>query len=242
MKKLIPYCISAIIGVSCIGYRVQNTFSEQITLDKNIEKKVDSKIEVLQETKVEVVTLTENRNTAIFSRGGNYEGYRKVVNKTVEVLDWWSEVKAIFPREGIATVTDVYSGIQFNIVRTMGDNHADCETLTIEDTQKMKEVFGGFNWQKRPVIISVNGRNVAASMAGMPHAGSDAAPAFASTSNRSDGYGSGENLDVIKGNDMDGHFDVHFLNSRRHGDGRITDTVDETHQQNIRIASGYKIP
>jgi len=33
---------------------------------------------------------------------------------------------------------------------------------------------------------------------------------------------------------MDGHFDIHFLNSTRHKDGE----VDWSHQANVRIAAG----
>ena len=36
----------------------------------------------------------------------------------------------------------------------------------------MKSIYGGdWSWERRPVIITVNGRKLAASMAGMPHAG-----------------------------------------------------------------------
>jgi hypothetical protein len=99
----------------------------------------------------------------------------------------------------------------------------------------MKEIFGGsFSWTDRPVLIKVNGRKIAASMSGMPHAGNDAAAAAAWTSWRSGDYGAGTNFDWIKNNGMDGHFDIHFLNSTRHVDGQ----VDPTHQANVKIAAG----
>lgn len=242
MKKIISYCISAVIGVSSVGYGLHNTFNVEAALSNNAEKIAFSKVESQQEKTVETIPLTNDKGTVVYSRGGDYSNVTKDVNKKVEVLDWWTEASVIFSRGTVAKVTDVYTGIQFNIERTMGDNHADCETLTVEDTEKMKQVFGGFNWQKRPVIVTVGERNIAASMAGMPHAGNDAAPAFATADNLSDGYGTGENLDVIKDNGMDGHFDVHFLNSIKHADGHITATIDETHQENVRIAAGYKMP
>jgi len=40
----------------------------------------------------------------------------------------------------------------------------DCETLTVKDTNIMKEIWGGFSWVRRPVIIKYNGRKIAASM------------------------------------------------------------------------------
>jgi hypothetical protein len=92
--------------------------------------------------------------------------------------------------------------------------------------------MGGFNWNVRPVIVKVNGRRIAASMSSMPHAGVDSAPAFKTVSSRSGGHSRGANLDVIKGNGMNGHFDVHFLNSKRHKDGRI----DPRHQAAVKKA------
>ena len=115
----------------------------------------------------------------------------------------------------------------------MGDNHADCETVTEADTQIMKEIFGGFNWSKRPILLYIDGKRYAASMAGMPHAGLDTAPAFVVVEGLSGGYGYGQNLDTIKNNNMDGVFDVHFINSRRHMEGGVSATVDIEHQKNI---------
>jgi hypothetical protein len=157
----------------------------------------------------------------------------KVVWKKAETLDWWKSAKNVFSTGSIATVKDVYTGKTFKIKRTMGANHADCEALTLEDTKVIKSVWGGFTWTTRPVHITVKGRTLAASMSSLPHAGVDSAPAFAVVNNRSEGYGRGENLDTIKNNGMNGHFDVHFLNSTRHKDGR----VDPRHQASIRIAS-----
>jgi FOG: LysM repeat len=152
-----------------------------------------------------------------------------------ELLDWWTEAQYVFYTGTAAKVTDFYTGKSFYIKRTTGANHADCETLTPEDTSIMKGLYGGtWQWINRPVIIEVNGHKIAASMAGMPHAGLDAYPALANVDNRSGSYGYGLNFDYIKGNNMDGHFDVHFLNSTRHVDG----TVDPDHQAKIHIAAG----
>ncbi|WP_243154886.1 hypothetical protein [Clostridium thermarum] len=152
----------------------------------------------------------------------------------VELLDWWDSARYVFSRGTTAVVTDVYTGKSFKVQRTMGTNHADCEALTKEDTDIIKSIWGGFSWERRPVIVTVNGRRLAASMSAMPHAGVDSEPAYEYVNNRSNGYGSGENLDVIKGNDMDGHFDIHFLNSTRHMDG----DKDPQHQTAIKVAAG----
>lgn len=151
------------------------------------------------------------------------------------VLDWWSEAQYIFPRGSVARVTDVYTGKSFNIKRTYGTNHADCEALTSSDSQIIKGIWGGWSWVRRPVVVQVNGKRIAASMAAMPHAGLDKYPALQVVNNRSGGYGTGQNLDAVKGNGMDGHFDVHFLNSRTHG----TNRVDPQHQAAIKKAVGH---
>lgn len=79
----------------------------------------------------------------------------------------------------------------------------------------------------------VDGRKIAASIAGMPHAGLDDFPANQNISNRSGDYGYGPNYDYIKGNNMDGHFDVHFQGSLRHKDWQL----DPRHQSMIGISS-----
>lgn len=154
-----------------------------------------------------------------------------------EALDWWTEAQYVIPIGADFEVVDFSTGKSFFARRTTGANHADCETPTQEDTNKMKEIWGGsFGWARRPVLVKLNGRKVAASMSAMPHAGNDAAAAAVWTSWRSGDYGAGTNLDWIKNNGMDGHFDIHFLNSTRHVDGE----VDVEHQDNIRISAGLK--
>lgn len=87
-----------------------------------------------------------------------------------------------------------------------------------------------------PFIIKYNGRKIAASASAMPHAGNDSAPGGYYTNWRSGNYGPGPNYDYIKGNGADGHFDIYFLNSTRHIDGK----GDEKHQENVKVASGTK--
>lgn len=152
----------------------------------------------------------------------------------VEVLDWWKSASSVFAVGSVATVKDVYTGKTFKVKRTMGTNHSDTEALTKEDTEIIKSIWGGFSWERRPIHIYINGRVLAASMSAMPHAGIDSAPAYDYVENRSEGYGAGSNLDVVKNNGMDGHFDIHFLNSTRHKDGQ----PDPQHQAAIKVAAG----
>lgn len=155
-------------------------------------------------------------------------------SSNVELVDWWKSGRTIFSVGTVAEIKDVYTGKTFMAKRTMGTNHADTEALTKKDTDIIKSIWGGFSWARRPVILTINGKRYAASMSAMPHAGLDSQPAYAVVDNRSEGYGKGQNLDVIKGNGMDGHFDIHFLNSTRHKDGQ----EDPQHQAAVLKAAG----
>lgn len=139
--------------------------------------------------------------------------------KKVEVLNW-STASQVMPRGSVATVLDVYTGKRFQIKRTFGTNHADVEALTTKDTQIIKSIWGGFSWERRPVIVEFNGRYLAASLAGMPHAG--------------------DSLDGVKNNSMSGVIDLHFRGSRRHKEGNIAAVVDPQHQAAIDVAAKYQ--
>ncbi|HOA81634.1 MAG TPA: hypothetical protein PKK61_11330, partial [Defluviitaleaceae bacterium] len=109
------------------------------------------------------------------------------------------------------------------------------ETLTKEDTEIMKEIWGGYSWERRAVVVEVDGHYIAGSMTAMPHAGLDSQPAVKVVNGRSGGYGRGQNLDAVKNNGMDGHVDIHFLNSRTHG----TNTMQKIHQDKVKEAASY---
>jgi LysM repeat protein len=129
-----------------------------------------------------------------------------------EYLDWWTEAQYVFPINKVAEVTDFKTGKKFKIKRTIGANHADCEPLTVKDSAVIREVWGGvLSWKERAVIVEVDGRRLAASMSSMPHG-----------------------IEYIADNNFDGHFDLHFKNSTRHVDGKVT----AAHQEQIRIAAG----
>jgi len=135
-----------------------------------------------------------------------------VSEKYGEYLDWWTEAQYVFPIGKVATVTDFKTGKSFKVKRTIGAFHADCEPLTAEDAAIIKEIWGGtYSWKERAVIVNVDGRRIAASMASMPH-----------------------DIEYITDNNFNGHFDIHFKNSTRHKDGLIS----ENHQKQIKVAAG----
>ncbi|MBO8173008.1 MAG: LysM peptidoglycan-binding domain-containing protein [Bacillaceae bacterium] len=129
-----------------------------------------------------------------------------------EYLDWWSEAQYVWPIGTVAKVTDFETGASWKMKRTIGAFHADVEPLTAQDTATMKKVWGGtWSWERRPVLVEVNGHRIAASASAMPHS-----------------------VQYIQDNQFPGHTDIHFAGSRRHKDNRI----DPEHQKNVRIAAG----
>ena len=150
-------------------------------------------------------------------------------------LDWFKEVKYIWNRGEVAVVTDVDTGKSFQVKRTYGSNHADVEPLTKEDTNIIKDIWGGFTWERRAVVVQVNGYSIAGSMTAMPHAGVESAAANKYVRNRSAGYGSGINLDAVKGNGVSGVMDIHFKNSRTHS----TNRTQSSQQNMVEKAANY---
>ncbi|NLA58483.1 MAG: LysM peptidoglycan-binding domain-containing protein [Firmicutes bacterium] len=125
----------------------------------------------------------------------------------------WEEVNRLFPREGIAEIIDLESGLRFAVRRLFGTNHADVEPLTRADTEIMKKALGGsWSWARRSIAVKCNGLYIAASMNGMSHGTSS-----------------------IEGNNFPGHFCIHFYDSRLHSGDRL----DPEHQRAVMQALLY---
>lgn len=132
-------------------------------------------------------------------------------NKTGEVLTW-QEVKGMLSDAQSYMVTDYYTGISFSVRYSGGENHAEVETASSDDTAKFMMICGNdYNFLKRPVVINIDGREIAASIQCYPH-GSDS----------------------ISQNDLAGHVCLFFDGSFSHVGG----FPDIEHNLNISIASG----
>ncbi len=124
----------------------------------------------------------------------------------------WEEVDKIFHRYTNATVVDVDTSLSFRVQRRGGTYHADVEPLTTRDTAILKVIYNGqWSWKRKAVVVEVGGRRIAASMNGMPH-------------------GSG----AIRGNDFEGHFCIHFRDSKVHQSGK----ENLAHQMMVWKAAG----
>ena len=129
-----------------------------------------------------------------------------------EVLDWYDDkVTKVIPKNAKFTVKDIATGKTFTAVRWSGASHMDAESASAEDTKTLKAIMGGsWSWRRRAILIKYNGHVYAASMNGMPHG-----------------------TTTVNNNGFDGHFCIHFKNSKTHG----SDKVDPDHQKAVTTAS-----
>ena len=138
--------------------------------------------------------------------GKNAANYTHVTER----LDWFNGGSNVFNGSCVYTVKDIYTGKTFKAQRRFGSNHLDSEPLTASDTATLKSIYGGeWSWNRRPILVMYRGHVYAASMNGMPHGTCG-----------------------ISNNNFDGHFCIHFYNSRTHG----TNRVDEAHQHCVAVA------
>jgi len=127
----------------------------------------------------------------------------------IELLAW-STVRNIIPQNTPLTVIDVRTQLSFQMISFSHGSHADVFPATTEDTNILRQAFGGrWCWEPRPMLLIVGERTFAASMSGMPH-------------------GSGG-----RNNGMNGHVCMHFLYSRTHNGNR---SHERDHQNAVREA------
>ncbi|WP_419874778.1 hypothetical protein [Candidatus Pristimantibacillus sp. PTI5] len=128
----------------------------------------------------------------------------------------WQQSTQIMPNKSIFSVTELETGLTFNVQRRAGSDHADVQPLTKDDTRIMKQIYNGrWSWKRKAVLIHSDDAWIAASMNGMPHGG-----------------------DGIPENGFSGHFCIHFLGSSTHK----SDTPDPAHQMMVHKAAGQIIP
>ena len=132
----------------------------------------------------------------------------------------WSSIRDMLSTGTSLGIYEPESRTSWNVVYGTGSNHGDVEPASSGDTDKQNSAFGGPTWNRKGVVVTLpDGSKVAASLHNMGHAGLDDEPWLAQVSNRSGGFGSGKNLDYVKGNNVDGHMCLHFIGSTHHFDG-----------------------
>lgn len=161
-----------------------------------------------------------------------------VLNRTLSTLVPYEQALEVFKEGMTAKVTDIKTGTFFEVKRVTGgfNTLADVETLTKEETEKLKSTNNG-NWgvTNRPIMVEVDGVKFAASISLFPHSGREDLPFGEIVDNRNGGTGRGINLDSIRDNDLVGVVDIYFYNSIIPGINR----VDPRQQQAVIEAAQY---
>lgn len=207
------YDLALTYGVTVEQIMAANSLaSDKLSLDQKLIIPCSGKV---QAVKTAVVPQKQKVKAAPASSVSRSRYTGRVVGEKLP----WSQVQNIFAAGDTATVIDVNTGYSFMIKRKGGHNHADCEPLTASDTKVMKSLYGGsWSWDRRAIVIVIDGKKIAASMAGKPHGSEN-----------------------IKANGFAGHFCIHFYGSKTHGseytDSR-TPVVDPDHQAMVRKAAG----
>ncbi len=124
----------------------------------------------------------------------------------------WSEVKELLVPGTAYSVFDYNTGVTFSMYFVSGEQHAEMECTDAYNAETYRNAFGGeYNFSKRPVVVTIEGRDIAASLSGWPH---------------------GE--DHYSGNDMDGHACLYFDGSLSH----VGDLPDAEHMELVYTAAG----
>ncbi|MFH1879759.1 MAG: peptidoglycan-binding protein, partial [Bacillota bacterium] len=149
---------------------------------------------------------TETKNASTSPSSSATKTYKTLT------LDWFLDnVSSVIPKNARFTVKDVRTGKTFTAIRWSGTNHLDAEPAAADDTAAFKSIYRGtWSWDRRPILILYKGKVYAASMNGMPHG-----------------------TTTIADNDFDGHFCIHFKNSKTHE----TNQIDSEHQAAVTVAS-----
>lgn len=124
----------------------------------------------------------------------------------------WDSVKSLMTIGRSYTITDCYTGSTFDLVYTGGENHAEMEPASEQALAGFMEICGReFNYLKRPVLVSLNGQDVAASIQCWPHGSRN-----------------------IADSGMEGHVCLFFDGSSSH----VGSFPDVEHTENIYKAAG----
>lgn len=164
--------------------------------------------------------LNEGQKIAI--NGFAPRNYAVIANESTaplrigKLVDWFLDGQYLIKRNDIFIITDVKTGIHFQVKMLGGVNHSDVETLTANDTATLKTLFPVWEWTPRPMVIFHNGMNIAASLSGMPHS-----------------------FDSISTNNVTGHFDLYLYNSIGHSSTTSVTYIGQ-HKDNVLIAAGLK--
>ncbi|MBO4848709.1 MAG: peptidoglycan-binding protein [Clostridia bacterium] len=124
----------------------------------------------------------------------------------------WETVKTMMLAGRSYNIIDCYTGKEFKLQYTGGENHAEMEPASEEALADFKEICGReYNFLKRPVVVVIDGQTIAASIQCWPHG-----------------------ADTVPGNGVDGHVCLFFDGSY----SNVGHLPDVEHTENIYKAAG----
>ena len=107
----------------------------------------------------------------------------------IQLLHWYNDIKPSLPNNAKLQIYDPATGLTWYCRVGSRGQHADCEPVTLQDTQIMYKAFGNrFTWDEKPVYVKLpSGVWCIASMHDKPH-----------------------EVNWTKDNGFDGHLCIHF--------------------------------
>ena len=152
--------------------------TEIVSIAPDVRIASDVEIETANMSQVTVISVNESPDIKNLA-----------VNNDVRVeLLTWREASNLINGGTIISVEDIFTGLRYTLRCASISGHADVESLTAEDTDIIYRSRDGiWSWDARPVWVTIDGRTLAASINGNPHAGS-----------------------TISDNNMNGHLCLHF--------------------------------
>ncbi len=198
------------VSVSMICYvKTAVTLYSSLTSGYVANLKVGDKV-LVTKVKGTYAYLTTTAGKKGYTLLANLSKTRVTPQYTVVLSDWWSgDIQKVFPVGTNCKVIDVGTRKAFFVHRKGGTNHADVEPLTAGDTATIYSIYGEISWDRRAIWVVIGNKYYAASM---------------------NFYNHGEQ--TISNNNFNGHFCIHFYNSRTRG----TDKVDAAHQAAVKAA------
>ncbi|TCZ72320.1 hypothetical protein E0485_22305 [Paenibacillus albiflavus] len=124
---------------------------------------------------------------------------QKIRNQHYGELISWDDLRTQIPKFAKFSITDLETGLTYQVQRRAGSSHIDAQPLTSKDSNTMKKIYNDkWSWDRRAVLIQYKDHSWAGSINGMPHGG-----------------------DGIPSNDFKGHFCIHFKGSRTHKNNHL---------------------
>ena len=184
------------------------SMTRQAVIDFQLANTLSSDGTVGAETATEI--FDNNAKRATLSTNAKLNGpAAKVSTPKGEKINWES-ANTLLTDTMTVPITDFNTGSKFQMRRVGGEGCAYMETVSNEDYTALCTAFANGSWEKRAVIVEIDGKRYGASLSGAP-------------------YGTSKGL-----SNMPGHVELFFDGSY----SGILKLQDADHQRMIKIACG----